>query len=175
MASQPPRPRPPRLGARFTLTASVERYPHFIAPLAATGTIIETEPDLIGLHLDRYLPGAESWNNDVVFSAEDDYDRTAPAAHPSAVRALYNHARSLEEPAIPARAQTPAEADAENFERDAREGVRLVPCGAPDTAPPSDLEVYLLGNGLGQVSYHEPQPGACGLAGASYWYALPRR
>lgn len=36
MASQPLPP--PPLGARFTLTAPDERYPHFIASVAATGT-----------------------------------------------------------------------------------------------------------------------------------------
>lgn len=104
---------------------------------------------------------------------EDDYDDTGQlAAQPSAARALYKHARPLEEPAIPPSAETLAEADAEHFERDPQDGVRLLSLGAPGTTQLRRTEVYLMGKALGQAGYHRPQPGAGGLEGTAYWYAL---
>jgi len=60
----------PENGARVRLTADVERFPHFIAPKGATGTV-EIQPDLSGelevyaVRLDKPLEGAEEWANEI--------------------------------------------------------------------------------------------------------------
>jgi hypothetical protein len=164
----PPQPDLPSLGARFQLTELVERFPHFNVPSGATGTIVESRPDLIHLHLDRYVKGAEDWNNDLALTAEDDYQPSGePTCTPHAARALYTQAIPFVEDTIPPQAQTPAEADAEAFKRP-RDGIRLVTFANADTA---GVEVYLPGKMLGYACYHTPQPGADGLAGAAYWSA----
>ncbi len=53
------------VGARVRLTHSVDRYPHFIAPEGATGRVLFNESALFSVRLDKHLPGAEEWENEV--------------------------------------------------------------------------------------------------------------
>lgn len=54
-------------GARVRLIGNAERYPHFIAPSGATGTVVDHGDPAITLavRLDEPLPGAEEWGNEV--------------------------------------------------------------------------------------------------------------
>lgn len=67
-------------GARVRLRRQVDRFPHFIAPQGATGTVSAIEPDGAGgIHgidvtMDEHLPGAEDWDNAVCW-----YDADLPA------------------------------------------------------------------------------------------------
>lgn len=54
-----------REGARVRLTRDVDRYPHFVAPKGAEGTITKNWDDLIAVKLDEHLEGAEEWDNEV--------------------------------------------------------------------------------------------------------------
>jgi hypothetical protein len=159
-------PQPPRPGARFTLATTIERFPHFRAPAGASGTVVDAEESIISLHLDDYLPGAETWNNDVTWTAEDDYDDAGqPAAQPSTARAFYSDVAALVEPDLPATAETPIAAQSYSFERDPSEGCQLVaiPAGADRDAPATTFEVSHMGVTLGRVCYTAQQP---------HWYAL---
>ena len=59
------------VGDRVELTRDVERFPDFIAPKGWTGTIVECDADFLSLKLDQHLPGAEDWDNCLIFTAED--------------------------------------------------------------------------------------------------------
>lgn len=138
----------PAFGAHFRLTGAVERYPHFLAPVGATGTVVEACPDVISLHMDEYLPGAESWDNEIVWTIDDDYNENGePSPTPSVAAAFHHDAAPLDEPTIPTDAQTPAQAHAEPFERDDQEGCRLVAVDGftDDTGTPSRLDVHCCG------------------------------
>jgi len=63
----------PTVGDRYRLARDVDRYPHFIAPSGAAGTITQADAHGIALKLDEPLPGAEEWDNEVVW-AEDQVD-----------------------------------------------------------------------------------------------------
>lgn len=53
-------------GTRVRLRRDVERFPHFIAPKGATGTVVDNgSPDVFAVYLDETLPGAEEWKNEV--------------------------------------------------------------------------------------------------------------
>lgn len=60
----------PSVGDRYRLARNVDRYPHFIAPTGATGTITQADGHGIALKLDEHLPGAETWDNEVVWAEE---------------------------------------------------------------------------------------------------------
>lgn len=49
------------------LKVDVDRYPHFIAPAGATGTVVDHGDSqmVLAVRLDEYLPGAEEWENEV--------------------------------------------------------------------------------------------------------------
>lgn len=53
------------VGERVELLRDVERYPHFIAPKGATGTVTGVDEELVRVRLDQPLPGAEEWGNEV--------------------------------------------------------------------------------------------------------------
>jgi hypothetical protein len=163
----------PPFGARFQLTEPVERFPHFLAPAGATGTIVEASEHVISLHMDEYLAGAEPWDNEVTWTEDDDYDETGtPAPSPSVAAAFYRTAAALTEPAIPPKAQTPREANDAPFERDESEGSSLVAEGGTDASgEPSWFDVYHRGARIGLVFFHEATSGAPGLLGASHWCA----
>ncbi|HSS43055.1 MAG TPA: hypothetical protein VLK37_10980 [Solirubrobacterales bacterium] len=61
----------PAVGSRGRLRRSVDRFPHFVAQAGATGTVTEATDSLIALRLDRFLPGAEEWDNEVCWTADD--------------------------------------------------------------------------------------------------------
>lgn len=55
-------------GARVRLQHDVERYPHFIAPEGALGTVTDIDPDFFVVRLDERVEGAEDWDNEVHWS-----------------------------------------------------------------------------------------------------------
>jgi hypothetical protein len=62
----------PFVGERFVLTRDVHRSPHFIARSGTKGTVVDVSFGAISLRLDDPLPGAEEWDNEVVWSDDDD-------------------------------------------------------------------------------------------------------
>ena len=60
------------VGTRVRLRRDVARYPHFVAPAGATGTVSRRDDLYVEVTLDAYLRGAEEWENAVVWIAEDD-------------------------------------------------------------------------------------------------------
>lgn len=54
-------------GDRVRLIHDVDRYPHFIAPAGATGTVVDHgDPSIaLAVRLDEILEGAEEWENEV--------------------------------------------------------------------------------------------------------------
>lgn len=52
-------------GARVRLTRDVERYPFFIAEKGRTGVVVEATSGAVSVFMDKHLPGAEAWNNEV--------------------------------------------------------------------------------------------------------------
>lgn len=60
----------PDVGVRARLRRSVERFPHFVAEAGAAGTITTASEELIAMKLDRVLPGAEGWDNEVCWNPE---------------------------------------------------------------------------------------------------------
>jgi hypothetical protein len=62
----------PPVGARVRLKFDVERFPHFIAKAGSTGRVVGHESDgLYRVRLDVTLPGAEEWDNEVQWTADD--------------------------------------------------------------------------------------------------------
>jgi hypothetical protein len=58
-------------GSRVRLTADVERYPHFIARKGSEGVVSHNTDGGIEVKLDDHLPGAEPWDNEVVWVDAD--------------------------------------------------------------------------------------------------------
>ena len=54
-------------GSRVELVVDVDRYPHFVAPAGATGTVVEHgDPGIVlAVRLDEPVAGAEDWDNEV--------------------------------------------------------------------------------------------------------------
>jgi hypothetical protein len=150
-------------GTRFALSAPVERYPHFAAPAGATGTVVYTDEYVICMHMDEHLLGAETWDNEITWAIEDDCDDLGiPSANPSAAAAFRRATTPLDDPPMPASAETPQQASAAPFARNAGDGCQIVP-GESD--PPACVEVHLRAL-LGRVTYHEAT-GQC----AAHWRA----
>lgn len=65
----------PSVGDRFRLARDVDRYPHFIAAEGAPGTVTDVTDGRVSLKVDTPLPGAEQWDNEVVWDTEagDDF------------------------------------------------------------------------------------------------------
>lgn len=64
-------------GARVQLMFDVDRYPHFVAPEGAMGTVVdpaESGFDMFAVKLDERVPGAETWDNEVLWSLRDGDD-----------------------------------------------------------------------------------------------------
>lgn len=61
-----------KVGDRVKLVRDVERFPDFIAPAGATGTVsgIEINGD-IAVKMDAIITGCEEWNNEIHWY--DDY------------------------------------------------------------------------------------------------------
>lgn len=53
------------VGTRVRLTRAVDRYPHFIAPKGAVGTLTVSGPSVVAVKLDEHLDGAGEWDNEV--------------------------------------------------------------------------------------------------------------
>lgn len=59
-------------GTRVALRHDVDRYPHFLAPAGATGEVLDIgDPDVFAVVLDETLPGAEDWDNAILWSLRD--------------------------------------------------------------------------------------------------------
>jgi hypothetical protein len=152
----------PPPGTRFALCEPVERGPHFVAPAGTTGTVVYVDEYVICMHMDDYLPGAESWDNEITWAVEDDCDTLGiPSPSPSPAAAFRRATRPLDDPPMPASAETPEQASAARFERDANEGCRVVPV----ENDPACLEVQLRAP-IGRVTYQEAT-GRC----VAHWYA----
>lgn len=63
------------VGARVFTVALVDRYPHFLIPSGKTGTVTEAYDGLIRVRMDEHVPGAEEWDNEVVWDPQDEPDR----------------------------------------------------------------------------------------------------
>lgn len=74
------------LGLRVTLIRNIERYPHFIARADAAGSVVEWTKDLVRVRMDEHLPGAEEWQNEVVWTPEDEYPGKQQDARRAALR-----------------------------------------------------------------------------------------
>lgn len=60
-------------GTRVRLRHDVDRYPHFIAPAGALGTVVDIgDESILAVVLDDYLPGAQDWANEVHWSVDGD-------------------------------------------------------------------------------------------------------
>lgn len=59
-------------GSRWVLRQPIEKYPHFKAMPGMVGTITEGDCDLVRLKMDVELPGAEEWDNEIVWTEDDD-------------------------------------------------------------------------------------------------------
>lgn len=60
-------------GTRVRLLHAEERYPHFIAPQGATGTVVDRGMNL-AVRLDETVEGAEEWENEVHWFDLEDFD-----------------------------------------------------------------------------------------------------
>ncbi len=58
---------------RVRLTRNVERFPHFIARAGMVGTVTEATEEIVCIKMDEHLDGAEEWDNEVVWTPEDEY------------------------------------------------------------------------------------------------------
>jgi len=61
-------------GTRVRLTNPVDRYPHFCAEAGATGTVTDVSTDSVSVKMDVHLPGAEEWDNEIVWSLSNGDD-----------------------------------------------------------------------------------------------------
>lgn len=59
-------------GSCYRLTRTVERYPHFTCPAGATGDVLEATADMVRLRMHEHLPGAEEWENEIIWTQADD-------------------------------------------------------------------------------------------------------
>lgn len=55
------------LGTRVRLRRDVERFPHFIAPAGATGTVSYVDREMTAVHMDEPIPGCEDWENEIMW------------------------------------------------------------------------------------------------------------
>lgn len=77
----------PKVGQRAALTRIVERFPHFWISAGATGTVTAATDDLIALRMDEPIPGAEEWDNELCWSADD--AALYPGAAPERIAAAF--------------------------------------------------------------------------------------
>lgn len=72
-------------GDRITLTREVERFPHFTVEADATGTVTEATRDLVTAKMDEFIAGCEEWENEIVWTRDDDADALMPDARRAAL------------------------------------------------------------------------------------------
>jgi hypothetical protein len=53
------------VGTKVRLRHDVDRYPHFIAPKGATGTVTKVDDEVLIVSMDQPISGAEDWDNEV--------------------------------------------------------------------------------------------------------------
>jgi hypothetical protein len=63
-------------GTRVRLCHDIDRYPHFVAPKGAEGTVIDHGTGMFHVRMDEHIPGAEDWDNEVIWSVIDGDDPT---------------------------------------------------------------------------------------------------
>ncbi len=78
----------PHAGDRARLCRLVERFPHFWIAAGATGTVSEASENLIALRMDKHVYGAEEWDNELCWTADDGALYPGPEAERIA-RAFY--------------------------------------------------------------------------------------
>lgn len=59
-----------KIGQRIVLIMEVDRYPYFIAPRMATGTVTEVSNRHITAKMDQLIEGAETWGNCIVWASQ---------------------------------------------------------------------------------------------------------
>jgi hypothetical protein len=64
----------PVVGTEYHLTSPVERFPHFTARKNMTGIVTEATEEFISLRLTQTLAGAEEWDNEIFWSADDCFE-----------------------------------------------------------------------------------------------------
>lgn len=64
----------PPVGARVRLAGDVARFPHFLAPAGLLGTVVRDEDGVYAVRMDERVHGAESWDNEVLWSLRDGDD-----------------------------------------------------------------------------------------------------
>jgi hypothetical protein len=60
------------VGDRVRFTQSVDRFPHFIVPRGATGTVTSEDLGVIWIRVDQQIRGAEPWENEVSWDESAD-------------------------------------------------------------------------------------------------------
>lgn len=73
----------PAPGDRVRLTVEVWRYPHFLVPAGATGTVVDMTdavPEMFAVRLDEFVPGASEWDNEIHWILEYGDDPTGEIA-----------------------------------------------------------------------------------------------
>jgi hypothetical protein len=58
------------MGNRVRLVDDQERYPHFIVPAGAYGTVVDTTDGVVSVRMDDRIEGAESWENELYFDED---------------------------------------------------------------------------------------------------------
>lgn len=61
----------PEVGARARLRRGVDRFPHFCVEARAIGTVTEASAWLVALRMDEPVIGAEQWDNELCWTADD--------------------------------------------------------------------------------------------------------
>ncbi len=61
----------PQVGDRARLCRLVERFPHFWIAAGALGTVTEASENLIALRMDEHVSGAEEWDSELCWTADD--------------------------------------------------------------------------------------------------------
>ena len=59
-------------GAVVRLLRNVERFPEFICDAGAIGTVVESESDFLRVKMDQHIPGAEEWDNCIIWVHPED-------------------------------------------------------------------------------------------------------
>lgn len=62
------------VGTRIMLRHDVDRYPHFIAAAGSVGTVSDASDGVVCVRMREHLPGAEHWDNEVLWSVRDGDD-----------------------------------------------------------------------------------------------------
>lgn len=61
-------------GDKVVFEQEVDRYPHFVVPAGASGTVVHSDSELLSVEVDTHVAGAEEWDNCVHWYDTDDGD-----------------------------------------------------------------------------------------------------